>query len=149
MKGRSLDKRKLDEYGIGLVYLFGSAVLEIEHPLSDIDIGIVFKDKSAKKRDWLRVYMNLYNIFGTIYKGEKIDLIFLEEAPLSLQFDVINYGKVLYRVSPEFEANYREYVAIRYMDFKWVEEECTKTVLEGKYVPISSHRQEKDSSSHK
>lgn len=129
MKGRLLDKKKLDEYGVGLVYLFGSAALEIGHPLSDIDIGVVFKDKSAKKRDWLRVYMNLYNIFETIYKGEKIDLIFLEEAPLSLQFDVINYGKVLYRVSPEFEANYREYVAIRYMDLKPVQDYFNNVLL--------------------
>lgn len=122
MEGLRLPKQKLKELGVGLVYLFGSQAEELETPLSDIDIGIVFlnhsgfEDASRRKK----IYSQLLDLFAQLYLptfDKNLDIVFLEQTPISLQFSVICEGKLLYEFSPEFRANYEERVVDEYLDF--------------------------------
>lgn len=120
--------RKLRDLNIALVYLFGSYTLNTYGALSDIDIGIVLLKPNTK--DYLDLFDSLYSIFSKIYSKDEIDIVFLDKAPLTLRFEVVTTGKVLYRISKEFQYNYKERVIKEYIDIKPLLEEQDKALLE-------------------
>jgi hypothetical protein len=118
-----LPVQELERLKVGLVYLFGSQALEIESPLSDVDIGIVFFDRKFLDDFRMRkkTYTELYDIFADTssptLEGE-LDIVFLQQTPLDFQHDVIVKGKVLYQRNPKFRVDYEEQVLDAYLDFK-------------------------------
>lgn len=120
---------KLEELNIGIVYLFGSLILGIEREDSDIDIGIVFLDNRMLEKS-LEVYNTLYEIFSQVFPKKELDIVFLDKAPLTLRFEVVNSGKILYTISEEFCLNYKERVVKEYIDFKPLLEEQDRSLLE-------------------
>ena len=61
-------------------------------PMSDVDIGIVLRDVNLLKRS-KNIYTKLYAIFADIYPSFTIDIVFLQSAPVSLQYDAVRYGE--------------------------------------------------------
>ncbi len=121
-------KNKFKKISISVVYLFGSHATGLEHGKSDIDIGVVFeKDHS---RDHLKIYTQLYELFSEIFPDKEIDIVFLEEAPLSLQFEAIKYGKVLYEKNVKIRLDYEEKTMLKYADFLPLEEEMNRVIIE-------------------
>ncbi len=129
LKNIKLNKKLLKKNRVGLVILFGSQVSGGLHPGSDVDIGIVFEDEKLKSKYPLEVYGDLYEVFSKAFKAPNPDIVYLRETPLSLQFKAIDEGKVIYRSSVEFFADYKEEVMIRYFDFKFVENYFNKIFL--------------------
>lgn len=122
--------KKLKEFKIGIVYLYGSVVNGYESRFSDLDIGIVFTDTKVLENS-LEIYSQLYDIFDEAIKPEKeIDLVFLQQTSLGLQFNVINEGEVIYEASREFRAEYEERVLNEYLDFKGVIDYFNKVAVE-------------------
>lgn len=125
---------KLKAIDVGIVYLFGSCATKKTDFESDLDIGIVFRNPSFLKKLKKRsvVYNQLFPIFLDIlpkdFKGE-LDLVFLQQASYSLQFEAINYGEVIYESSPIFTANYQENVLKNYLDIKPLIEKFYKATL--------------------
>lgn len=125
---------KLKATDVGIVYLFGSYAAKKTDFESDLDIGIVFRDPSFLKKHKKRsaVFHQLFQIFLDIlpkdFKGE-LDLVFLQQASYSLQFEAINYGKIIYESSPIFTANYQENVLKNYLDIKTLIEKFYKATL--------------------
>lgn len=117
---KELDREKMLSCGVGIVILFGSSVEGTAHPGSDIDIGIVFEDKSLVKKDPVNVYGILYEEFQEKI-GDNIDIVYLEETPLSLQFNAVTEGMPLFYSSPEFFYEYKERVILQYLDFRFFE----------------------------
>lgn len=117
---KELDREKMLSCGVGIVILFGSFVEGTAHPGSDIDIGIVFEDKSLVKKDPVNVYGILYEEFQEKI-GDNIDIVYLEETPLSLQFNAVTEGMPLFYSSPEFFYEYKERVILQYLDFRFFE----------------------------
>lgn len=109
--------KRLEEFKVGIVYLYGSVVQGYESNLSDMDIGVVFVDPEALENS-LEFYSRLYDIFDEAIRPKKeIDLVFLQQTSLGLQFNVVNEGKVIYETSREFRADYEERVLNEYLDF--------------------------------
>ncbi len=121
LKNIKLNKKILKKNRIGLVILFGSQISGRPHAGSDIDIGIVFEDEKIKTKNPLEVYGDLYEVFSKTFKVSNPGIVYLREAPLSLQFKSIDEGIAIYEVSDEFFANYKEEVMIKYFDFKFTE----------------------------
>lgn len=119
--------RRLRNLNVALAYLFGSSVLGTRGGLSDIDIGIV---TLGTQKSYLDLYDSLYNLFSELYPKEEIDIVFLDRAPLVLRFEVVTTGKVLYRISKEFEYNYKERVIKEYIDIKPLLEIQDRILLE-------------------
>lgn len=111
----------LKKYGVTLALMFGSAVTGNRHPGSDIDIGILFSDADAVKREPVAVYDDLRRVFAEAFPGETIDLVYLHETPLSLQFRAATDGAVLYEETPVALADYLEHAMKRYFDFVFFE----------------------------
>jgi hypothetical protein len=110
-------KEKFKRLGISIVYLFGSRVVSGRTKLSDIDIGVVLKDFSLDS-DTRVLYNALYKLFSELYSDSKIDIVFLQKAPLSLQYSSIKDGKVLFEEDSIVTADYEYRVVNQYLDFR-------------------------------
>jgi len=106
---------------IAVVYILGSYSRGEPHPGSDIDIGIVFKNPSVLKK-YLKTHVKYYLLLAdyteNIQNRRELDLVFLQKAPLSLQFEAVSEGKILYEASPKYEVEYKENVVNRYLDYQ-------------------------------
>lgn len=109
-------KNQLKRLGISIVYLFGSASKGRISPMSDIDIGVVFNDTHMLK-SMSETYVKLYKIFAELYPSFTIDIVFLQSAPLTLQYDAIRNGRVLFETDPKLRADYEANVMEMYLDF--------------------------------
>lgn len=86
-------------------------------------MGIVLIKSAGllNRKKFLTLYHRIYEIIlDALPKNfeRELDLVFLQRASYSLQFEAINYGKVLYEVSPIFRADYEEEVLKNYLDLK-------------------------------
>lgn len=123
-----LDEAVMEENGVELVILFGSAATKRQHPLSDTDIGVVFANPEKRHLHPVEVYSALYDEFKKHYAG-KIDLVYLDEAPLSLRYRAANDGLVLYQAGPSSFANYKERALKYYFDFRFIEDIFHRALL--------------------
>jgi predicted nucleotidyltransferase len=114
MKGK--DKADMKKLGVGVVYLFGSKAIGRDSPLSDVDIGVVLK--TGPPIDTRSLYHQLYSIFSEQYPASRVDIVFLQNAPLALQFSAVKTGKVLFEEEPRFTADYEKSVVDQYLDFR-------------------------------
>lgn len=129
LKNIKLNKKLLRKNKVGLVIIFGSRVSGGAHPGSDIDIGIVFEDEKIKTEKPVEIYGDLYEVFSKAFKVANPDIVYLREAPLSLQFKAIDEGRVIYEISAKFFADYKEEVMIKYFDFKFTENYFNRVFL--------------------
>jgi predicted nucleotidyltransferase len=144
MRKMKFSKKQLNQFkkmGIETIYLFGSRVQGYIHPLSDFDFGIVFSNPEKCKEKKLDIYSKLYEIFTEILPkkylrqrfklGEhEFDIVFLQFAPISLQFSAIKEGKVLYESNKEKRFQYEEYVMKRNADLEYFYNLSFKALLE-------------------
>ena len=123
----------LHKLKVGIIYLFGSQLKGNITSMSDIDLGIVFTDPDVLK-DSLKVYSELYLLFSRIksplFLDREMDIVFLQKASVTLQFEVVTRGRVLYEISSKFRADYAEDVLRKYLDFKPLLDEMDKVCLE-------------------
>ena len=110
-------KEELTKLGILIVYLFGSKAIGRGSQLSDVDIGVVCKDPMQDK-DTRFLYNRLYELFSDLYPHSTLDVVFLQTAPLALQFFAIKDGKVIFEEDPRFTADYENRVIQQYLDFR-------------------------------
>lgn len=117
---RKPSKSIMKELGISIVYLFGSSVEGTVTPYSDTDIGIVFRE-DKDLRDCGILYNKIYQEFSKIFKPSfkrELDIVFLQQAPSSLQYSAIKHGQIIYEEDPAHRVDYEERVINLYMDFK-------------------------------
>ncbi len=129
------------DYGILAAYVFGSmaeegaAFLEgkeyekTEDPLADIDMGVVFLERPFSPKERIRTYGRLYSELNEILSPFTLDLIFLQETGVILQFEAIS-GLVVYSCDEDKRLEYEEMVIKRYQDWKPDYDQYTKEVLE-------------------
>ena len=110
-------KAKIEKLGVAIVYLFGSKATGRTSRLSDIDIGVILKNPAFEK-DTRALYQVLYEIFTEICPNSKLDIVFLQTAPLALQYSAIKDGKILFEEDPKFTADYVNLLINQYLDFK-------------------------------
>ena len=85
--------------------------------MSDTDIGVVLKEPAAIK-DTRVLYNALYDLFAEQYPTTELDIVFLQIAPIPLQYHAVKGGEVLFEDDPGVTADYEEYVINMYLDFK-------------------------------
>lgn len=132
MRDVVLPKQKLEELGVAAVYLFGSRAEGVAGELSDFDVAVLFSDPLIARSDTNELYNKLYDVFSDIFNTsgfKNIDIVFLERAPLELQFDVIRHGKVLCEISRDARIDFEHRAAMLYFDFKPLLEDFNKQVL--------------------
>ena len=127
--------------GIDIVYLFGSYAQGKTHPLSDIDIGVVFKNPEKYKDKTMDAYLKLYDILTDVLpkdylkrrtkiREHEVDIVFLQFAPLNLQFNAIKDGVVLYERDEKVRFHYLEELMKRIADIQYFYNLRYKAILQ-------------------
>jgi len=80
-----------EKCGVLFVVVFGSAVTGKRSVETDLDIAVLTK----KKPDY-RLFKKLFSAFSDVFKGENVDLRFLNGADPFFRFQVIKNGQFLY-----------------------------------------------------
>jgi len=128
------------KHDIALVYLFGSQVKtgidllssvekDVTDPLTDIDVGVVFKHGLPSNRRW-EVYSDIFNEMEELFLPYPLDLVFLQETHSVFQANAI-CGRCIYYESLAFKENYEEYILARAADFRPFLEAYLNEALEG------------------
>ena len=73
---------------VKLAYLFGSVAEGKEGKLSDVDLA-VFLDESLSKPERFNLQLKLMSELTGIMKTDKVDLVIMNDAPLSLNYEII------------------------------------------------------------
>jgi len=76
-------------HGVRAAYLFGSVRQGSSGPLSDLDIAVL---PPPDLPDWFDYYNDLYGDLCHLFQADNIDLVLLNQAPLSLQVRVVVSG---------------------------------------------------------
>ena len=118
---------------LSMVYLFGSKALNIDSELSDIDIAVLLDNKN--KYDLRKLLLDLIFDFSQLFHNDKIDILILNNASLSIQYNVICEGKILYQLNDNIKCNYETKIIKLYLDFKKYEIEYYK-IMHQKYLQI-------------
>ncbi len=128
---KGLKNYNLDELKIGLIYLFGSYAEGTQTPLSDIDIGIVFTDKKILQNSF-DLYAKIYDILTDILPEyqDKVDIVFLQKAPLNIQSAAVTEGILIYEKDFDFRVKYEDRVILLFADFQPILKIFDKAILE-------------------
>jgi len=119
--------RVFERYGrIVLVYLFGSLARGQETSLSDVDIAVLLEELPD---DLLGFTLNLIDELSVIL-GDRVDLVFLNEAPPLLRHQVIKHGRVIYQRSEEERVRFEVKSEREYLDLRFLYHRYNQVLLE-------------------
>lgn len=119
-KKPKFDEKKIESLGVVAILIFGSAADGTFHKGSDIDFAVLFKDRTLLLKEPVNVYGEIYSEISKNYRGN-LDIVYLHEAPLSLQFNAVTEGKLLFCADIEFFYEYKDRIVMQYLDFKYFE----------------------------
>ncbi len=105
-------KNLCQKYNIQLIILHGSYATGNEEGKSDIDIGILGREKLD-----LNNQLNILNDFSEVF-GDKFDPVFLNGAEPLISYQVAIHGKPLFEETEGIFQRFRIQAVARYMDSK-------------------------------
>ena len=123
-------KKIVQNYQIADIYLFGSQISGFKHPGSDLDIGVRFKMGLPIPGKRGKIYGDLFSDLSLIFKKERIDLVFLEEAPLHFKFRIVAEGELIYSEDFKKSLDFKEKIINFYRDYKFFIDEYFKGILD-------------------
>ena len=114
--------KELDIYKkIDIIILFGSRARKDHDIKSDLDLAFLLKADFFKKINVIDLRIDLVNYFSELTEIES-DIIFLNSAKPLLKFQVIKYGKLIYKNDNFDYASYFSKTLKEYFDFKYYKE---------------------------
>jgi len=99
---------------VAAAYLYGSYQTEMQTPLSDVDMAVLF---SSKKKSYFEGAMRLEADVTAICDCDDINILALNDAPVVMQFKVISTGRLLYVRDSTALSDFQELVCKFYADF--------------------------------
>ena len=105
---------------VKLAYLFGSVAEGKEGKLSDVDIA-VFLDESLSKKERFNLQLKLMSEMSSILKTDKVDLIVMNDAPLSLNYEIIKANHPLLVRDKGEKIDFEHGILSRYLDRRYYE----------------------------
>lgn len=98
-----------------LAYLFGSYAREKARETSDIDVAVLL-EPDVKGEKLYDVYRDLFLSICEALGTERFDLVLLNRAPLSLRFEIVSQGKLIYARDEETLNSFKIDVIRKYQD---------------------------------
>ena len=127
-------KEVAERYGLAEVYLFGSKITGFARKDSDLDVAVRFQ-KAPLLPERGKVYGDIFADLIPVFGKEKIDLSFIEEAPLHLQYKIVCQGELIFSKEKIQSCNFLEKIANQYRDYKFFIDEYFQGVLARKVWP--------------
>ncbi|SKA76524.1 hypothetical protein SAMN05443428_101209 [Caloramator quimbayensis] len=103
----------LSQFDIKLIYIFGSYGKGNNRKNSDLDIAVLMGKYSPLDK------LNLIGEFMDIFKRDDIDLVILNDVNEVLKFQVIKYGKNVYKISEDERVLFEARAMDEYMDMEF------------------------------
>lgn len=124
----------LSAYIFGSMSKKGAAILDGKKPkktdpIADVDIGVVFLERLSDPKERIKIYGRLYSKLSDIFLPFKLDLVFLQETGIIIQFEAIN-GILVYNHDEDMSLDYEERVIKFYQDWKPDYDQYTREILE-------------------
>ena len=117
---------RLKEHPVELAVLFGSYVSDRLHSLSDVDIGVIFKEGvSVEKRRQLLDTMVAE--IGKITNHDRIDVVDLDVVPARIGYTALSRGRLLIGDS-DAATQLEAQLLLRSLDFEPVLETWTESL---------------------
>lgn len=119
-----------------LSYLFGSVARQSEGKLSDVDLAI-YLDKTLNLKERFNSELRLRSGIGDILETDKIDLVVMNDAPLSLNFEIIKANHPIFIRDQDVKVDFEHYIISHYLDRqfydqRWADELIKKTANRNK-----------------
>lgn len=106
---------------VRVAYLFGSYARGETGPLSDFDIAVLL-DGLLDKKETFDLRLRLINDISSILKTNKFDLVVMNNAPLSLNYNIISDGKILNSKDETLRVTFETQILSRYLDRRYYDE---------------------------
>lgn len=113
---------------IKVAYLFGSAAKGKIGKLSDVDIGVLV-DESLVKNDLLNLKLNLISEMTSILGTDKIDLTVMNNAPVSLNYEIVKSNKPLFVRNKAEKVEFEHQIMLKYLDRSYYDKRHSKLFL--------------------
>lgn len=115
-------------------YVFGSYGKGRPNPLSDVDIAIFV---NLRKEDIFDKKLKLLEDLSKILVTDEIDLVILNDVPVSLAIEVLRTGRLILSINEEERLNYEVGIIKEYLDTMWLrglsEKGLIHRIREGRY----------------
>ena len=115
--------------GVVVAYLFGSLARKESGPLSDVDIAVLFSRELSEDERFERRLRMIGKMCG-IFRSPEIDLVILNDVPLSLQFEVIKGGRILYCADESARVDFEVKAISLWLDRKYYDDRYSRILLE-------------------
>lgn len=115
-----------EKYKVAAVWLFGSQARGEAREDSDLDLALLFKQPYPG----LQEKMSLIADVTGILKTDKVDIVFLHDAPLVLQREIVYDGKVIFETDWDFRTDFEEMVVRCWLDFEPVCQQMTRDLMD-------------------
>ena len=115
---------------ISAFYAFGSAAHDELLPLSDLDFAVLLSnnyDKSA----YLDKQLEVIDLLNDVFRTDEIDLVIMNNAPLTFCYNIIKTGKMLYCRERTELVDFQERLTKLYLDFKYFRDGFDERFLKG------------------
>ena len=110
----------MDDPNIVFAYLFGGLLKARVSPMSDVDLSVYVKN--PKKLDYLELFSRISRILDT----DEIDLIILNNAPLSIVGRILQQRMILADKDPFLRHKYESLILREFFDFQIKERDILK-----------------------
>lgn len=111
----SVDEAALRRIGVELLVVFGSAARGRRGPMSDVDVGVLFRTTPGDDF-WGR----LDGVYAAVEADGPVDVVVLNTADPLLLNEVARDGKPLFEARPGGFEEFRIYAVKRYFDTAWM-----------------------------
>lgn len=118
------DFLKKQDY-VQLAYLFGSVAHKKAGKLSDVDIAVYLND-SLDKKDRIHLKLKLISKLEEILKTENVDLVIMNDVPVSINFEVIKANHPLFIRDINHKVDVEQYIMSRYLDRQYYDQRWAK-----------------------
>ena len=113
---------------VKLAYLFGSVARGKEGKLSDLDLA-VFLDKSLSKKERFNLQIALISEISSILKTDNVDLVVMNDASLSLNYEIIKSNHPLFVRDKIQKIDLEHKILSRYLDRRYYEKRSADIFL--------------------
>ena len=113
---------------VKLAYLFGSVAEGKQGKLSDVDLA-VFLDESLSKKERFNLQLKLISDLTSILKTDTVDLVIMNDAPLSLNYEIIKANHPLLVRDEGKKIDFEHGILSRYLDRRYYEKRWASEFL--------------------
>lgn len=114
MKIHNMNKLRaiLRKHEVIVAYLFGSQIEGHSDSMSDLDLGVLFKEQKTVT-EILFLQADLQDVIGPL----PVDLVVLNKARINVAFSTIARGKLIYSTDENLRLCFEEEIMRKYHDF--------------------------------